>query len=175
MSNWDGMSSKETERIIVVGCTNRPFDLDDAVLRRFPRRLFIDIPTGEERKLILQTIIKDEELVPDFNIDKIASDEVTKGFSGSDLKNLCINAAYYPLREYIDEEKEMKKKGMDEREIKNLKRQLRPLKTEDFEKARTEINWSYKKDSENDHEMRQWNEEFGDGAKHEQQELTYYS
>lgn len=52
MSNWDGMSSKDTERIIVVGCTNRPFDLDEAVLRRFPRRLFIDIPTIEQRKAV---------------------------------------------------------------------------------------------------------------------------
>ena len=38
MVNWDGLRTKETERVLVLAATNRPFDLDEAVIRRMPRR-----------------------------------------------------------------------------------------------------------------------------------------
>lgn len=38
MVNWDGLRTKDTERVLVLAATNRPFDLDEAVIRRLPRR-----------------------------------------------------------------------------------------------------------------------------------------
>lgn len=38
MVNWDGLRTKDKERILVLAATNRPFDLDEAVIRRLPRR-----------------------------------------------------------------------------------------------------------------------------------------
>lgn len=39
MVNWDGLRTKSKERVLVLAATNRPFDLDEAVIRRLPRRL----------------------------------------------------------------------------------------------------------------------------------------
>lgn len=38
MANWDGLRTKDRERVLVLAATNRPFDLDEAVVRRMPRR-----------------------------------------------------------------------------------------------------------------------------------------
>ena len=38
MVEWDGLSS-DNQGVLIAGCTNRPFDLDEAVLRRMPRRI----------------------------------------------------------------------------------------------------------------------------------------
>lgn len=40
MMNWDGLRTKDKERVLVLAATNRPFDLDEAVIRRLPRRFF---------------------------------------------------------------------------------------------------------------------------------------
>lgn len=38
MVNWDGLRTKDKERVLVLAATNRPYDLDEAVIRRLPRR-----------------------------------------------------------------------------------------------------------------------------------------
>lgn len=87
MQEMDGLSSaisNRDKRVVVVGATNRPFDLDDAILRRLPRRLLVDLPTKADRKAILRILLRDEMLADDIDLDKIA--EQTESFSGSDLK-----------------------------------------------------------------------------------------
>ena len=40
MTHWDGLLTKQGERILVLAATNRPFDLNEAIIRRFERRYF---------------------------------------------------------------------------------------------------------------------------------------
>ncbi|KAJ5077371.1 putative aaa atpase [Anaeramoeba ignava] len=96
---WDGMKSSEYERVIVVAATNRPQDLDDAILRRFSRQIFLDIPNKNEREKIIRLILKDEELEENFDFNRLA--EETPGFTGSDLRNLSVLAAHQPIREIL--------------------------------------------------------------------------
>ncbi|KAG5224442.1 peroxisomal ATPase pex [Salix suchowensis] len=103
MAAWDGLRSKDSQRILILGATNRPFDLDDAVIRWLPRRIHVDLPDAKNRMKILRIILNRENLESDFQFDKLAN--ATEGYSGSDLKNLCIAAAYRPVEELLEEEK----------------------------------------------------------------------
>lgn len=77
--------------------TNRPFDLDDAVLRRLPRRILVDLPTRDDRLEILKIHLASEVLEPSVSLEAIA--DQTNLFSGSDLKNICVSAALACVRE----------------------------------------------------------------------------
>jgi SpoVK/Ycf46/Vps4 family AAA+-type ATPase len=176
MMMWDGLKSKDSERIIVLAATNRPHDLDDAVLRRLPRRLLVDLPDAENRTKILKVILKDEDLNPDVDIEEIAKS--TKGYSGSDLRNLCVAAAYRPIRELLKREEKMKKEtNMDVDPVNTEKLDaghLRALKMKDFIKAKEEISASVSDASMSISELRRWNEEYGEGGKKKATVYPYF-
>ncbi|CAL4975209.1 unnamed protein product [Urochloa decumbens] len=110
MTHWDGLLSKPNERILVLGATNRPFDIDDAIIRRFEHRVMVGLPTLESRELIMKKLLSKEK-VEDIDFKELA--KMTEGYNGIDLKNLCVMAAYRPVRELLQKEKEMKKKAKE--------------------------------------------------------------
>ncbi|KAI1345778.1 hypothetical protein F5Y01DRAFT_322748 [Xylaria sp. FL0043] len=71
--------------------TNNPQDLDAAVLRRIPGRLYIGMPSEEGRQRIFRIFLRDECLSPALDLKKLA--RVTDGYTGSDIHALCVNAA----------------------------------------------------------------------------------
>ncbi|KAJ3107650.1 hypothetical protein HDU97_003644 [Phlyctochytrium planicorne] len=108
MLEWDGIQSENGQGVIVVGATNRPFDLDEAVLRRLPRRIMVDLPGLNERLEILDILLREEKVLyskeealdPSDSRKRTLSElaKATDGYSGSDLKNLCIAAALRAVR-----------------------------------------------------------------------------
>ncbi|QHO53432.1 uncharacterized protein DS421_2g47920 [Arachis hypogaea] len=50
MTHWDGLMTKPGERILVLAATNRPFDLDEAIIGRFERRIMVGLPSVENRE-----------------------------------------------------------------------------------------------------------------------------
>ncbi|KAF9942314.1 hypothetical protein BGZ65_005098 [Modicella reniformis] len=103
MVEWDGLrSSGQNQGIVVMASTNRPFELDDAVLRRLPRRILVDLPSEEARHQILKVYLGKEQLEDDVEIKEIA--KRTEFFSGSDLKNLCVSATLACVREDVENE-----------------------------------------------------------------------
>ncbi|GJE90842.1 AAA-domain-containing protein [Phanerochaete sordida] len=100
MQEMDGLRSSKDDNIIVIGATNRPFDLDDAILRRLPRRLLVDLPGEKEREEILKILLRDEKFAADVDLKQLA--KKTESFSGSDLKNLCVSAALDAVKERVE-------------------------------------------------------------------------
>ncbi|KAL2024002.1 hypothetical protein VTK56DRAFT_237 [Thermocarpiscus australiensis] len=104
MTLWDGLTSTNAAgvpaRIVVLGATNRIDDIDEAILRRMPKKFPVPLPGLEQRRRILQLVLGDTKRDPDhFDLDYIA--KVTAGMSGSDIKEACRDAAMVPMREYI--------------------------------------------------------------------------
>lgn len=107
MAHWDGLLSKSTERVLVLAATNRPFDLDEAIIRRFERRIMVGLPNAENREKILRTLLAKENIEEGFDFKELAL--MTEGYTGSDLKNICTTAAYRPVRELLKKEIEKEK------------------------------------------------------------------
>lgn len=130
MTLWDGLQSNG--RIIIMGATNRKNDIDEAFLRRLPKTFAIGKPNSIQRKAILTKILQDAEVdEEEFDLDYIV--DHTKGCSGSDLRELCREAAILPVREYIRENYNYKLGKLAKDENENLP--VRPLKTSDFIKT----------------------------------------
>lgn len=97
MSLWDGLITDPDCTVIIMGATNRPQDLDKAIQRRMPATFHVGMPSEGQRDRILRLILKQEPVASDVDYKKLAA--LTDGFSGSDLHELCRQAAVYRVRE----------------------------------------------------------------------------
>ncbi len=96
----DGVVSKPDERIVILGATNRPWNLDSAMLRRFDKRILIPLPDYETRKKIFEITVRkmpNFKIAEDVNLNELA--KLTEGYSGDDIKKLCMDAWYMPIHE----------------------------------------------------------------------------
>ena len=82
----------------IIGATNRPDILDDALLRpgRFDRTIEVPTPSKKGRKHIFEIHTKRMKIDDDIDFDKIS--EITEGFSGADLKAVCTEAGMFAIR-----------------------------------------------------------------------------
>ncbi|KAL8474600.1 hypothetical protein ACS0TY_031160 [Phlomoides rotata] len=175
MVNWDGLRTKDTERVLVLAATNRPYDLDEAVIRRLPRRLMVNLPDAANRGKILRVILAKEDLSPDVDLDSVAS--MTDGYSGSDLKNLCVTAAHRPIREILEKEKKEQEAALAEgKPVPALSgsADIRALNNEDFKFAHERVCASVSSESINMTELLQWNELYGEGGSRRKKSLSYF-
>ncbi|PNH11007.1 Spastin [Tetrabaena socialis] len=95
---FDGVGGSGRERVVVVGATNRPQELDDAVRRRFTKRIYVPLPDASGRMAVLVHLLKGQaHRLNRADLDIIV--RATAGYSASDLAALCKEAAMAPLRE----------------------------------------------------------------------------
>ncbi|XP_058657018.1 spastin isoform X4 [Ammospiza nelsoni] len=113
---FDGVQSSGEDRILVMGATNRPQELDDAVLRRFTKRVYVSLPNEETRLILLKNLLsKQGSPLTQKELAQLA--RMTDGYSGSDLTALAKDAALGPIRELKPEQV----KNMSASEMRNIK------------------------------------------------------
>ena len=142
---FDGLGSNTSARLLVIAATNRPMDLDEALLRRLPKRVYCG-PLDEDGRFefIKKVINRVETDLSDEDIREIA--KMTNDYSNSDLMELCREAAYKPVRELTNEE------------IMKLDK-FRPINKKDLVDAAHKIRGTLSKKVKD--ELRRWNEQFG--------------
>ena len=139
MVHIDGLASaakgsRAQQRVLVLGATNRPQDIDEAILRRMPKRFAVGLPEAEQRRRIFKLVLKDTKLDEQLDVDgaKPKFDmpflvDMSDGMSGSDIKEACREAAMVAVREFIQTRKS---KGLS---VKGVQPQdIRGLRTSDF-------------------------------------------
>ncbi|XP_059651520.1 uncharacterized protein LOC132299087 isoform X2 [Cornus florida] len=143
---FDGVTSNSDDLVIVIGATNKPQELDDAVLRRLVKRIYIPLPDAQARRILLKHKLKGQAFsLPGGDLERLV--EETEGYSGSDLQALCEEAAMMPIREL----------GANILTVRA--NQVRPLRYGDFQQAKTVIRPSLQRSKWE--ELEQWNREFG--------------
>lgn len=98
MTLWDGLETDTDCQVIIMGATNRPRDVDRAILRRMPAMYSISSPNASKRKDILEAMIEPNTIDPNVDLDRLA--ELTEDFSGSDLREMYRAAAMIRVKEY---------------------------------------------------------------------------
>ena len=141
MTQCDGIvkesgTNENGKHLLLIACTNCPWDVDAAVLRRFPTRIYIPLPDSYTRKTLL------ENLLPKAGKHNLASSDIKAiakrlhGFSGSDISSIASEASFGPLRSLG---------GMDA--IRRAReKDIRPINISDFESAIDQSTKSVPKD-----------------------------
>jgi len=103
---WDGLLTNHNKRIVIIGATNRPENIEKSILRRMPIQFLFELPNETTRAAILKILLNAEPVAPDLDIPRLAN--ITTGYSGCDLKELCKRAAMSPIRDFLESEKKYK-------------------------------------------------------------------
>ncbi|KAG8626854.1 hypothetical protein KVT40_005799 [Elsinoe batatas] len=151
LREWDGM---DDHNVFLMVASNRPFEIDDAVLRRLPRRILVDLPTKTDRESILRIHLTGETIHEEVSLSKLA--EQTPFYSGSDLKNVCVAAALAAVKE----ENELLAKHKEDKDFRLPDK--RTLRTEHFDKAIQEISASISEDMRSLNAIKKFDEQYGD-------------
>ena len=143
----DGANCVGEERVLVVGATNRPQELDDAARRRLVKRLYIPLPDSEARACILARLLgRERHEVSEEEMRSVSL--MTQGYSGADMANVCREAAYGPIR------------SLDMKLIASLRAdQVRPINYNDLTSALRQVKASVSQEDLD--QYIEWDKRFG--------------
>ena len=153
-SNSSDSSSGEPQQnkiVMVLGATNLPWELDEALRRRLEKRIYIPLPDVEGRAALFRLNLRQLKLADD--VDIVALSQLCEGYSGADVTNVCRDASMMSMRRMIA--------GKSADEIKRMKREEmeQPITHADFMEALQRVQSSVGKNDLDRYDK--WMQEFG--------------
>ncbi len=143
--------SRSNDKVIFIGATNKPWDLDDALISRFQRKVYVPLPDRESRQSIFGIHLKGAELGNVTVNDLVSRSE---GYSGRDIASLCQAAINMMVREMNP--------GLHDMDAKTL--EVYTLKTRELSKADFDAAFEKVKPSSDEKSLSkysEWEREFG--------------
>lgn len=134
LAELDGLAEKGRKDIFVltIAATNRPWEIDNAVMSRFEKQILIPLPDEETRHAILEIHLNEKGYDLDFEVSELVDD--TAGFSGREIERLCKQATSQMISELNEDLPELLDKGLQA--TRNYQVKVRPLTLADFERAK---------------------------------------
>ncbi len=131
LKEMDGLRDKDSKHhVYVIGATNKPWKLDEAFVRRFNKRIYIPLPNKETRIQLFKLYLKNLRIENNIDYEKLA--DLTEGYSGSDIRDVVIEAHNRVIREFFEKQGgigDPRPLGMDDliHAIKSRKPSVDPL------------------------------------------------
>ena len=131
-ANEKNKDKDQKSLVTVMAATNRPWDLDEALRRRFEKRIYIPLPNEKGRQQLFYLNMKKIDIAKNFDVGKFVT--LTNGFSGAFISNICREVALMSLRKEL-----LVNKGKNfEDLVKNQDFRTKikaPITIDDFERA----------------------------------------
>lgn len=151
LTEIEGFNTRSEDKIILIAATNKPWDLDDAMVSRFQRKVYVPLPDKASRKRIFEIHLKGSVL-HEITHERLA--EMSEGYSGRDIANVCREAVMSMVRE-----QNPKLEELTSAQIESYAMNYRSLTKEDFEHAFRKIRSSVNLGTIRKYE--EWGEELG--------------
>ena len=141
----DGFSGKNPN-LLLLGATNRPWDIDTAAMRsgRFSQKIYLPLPDAKARKFMIEKSMKNVPVAKDFDVDRIVAQ--TENYSGADIDELCDRAKDEPLLKAIATDKVVLVTNADfDKVLETMPPSVTPNELKKFEAYNEELNGYIKK------------------------------
>jgi SpoVK/Ycf46/Vps4 family AAA+-type ATPase len=143
LKETDGINDKgKNLHMYVIGATNKPWSLDNAFIRRFPKRILVPLPDTEARMAQFRMYTAPLTLSEDVSLETLA--KLSEGYSGSDIKDICQGVQLRVVRELFKSgnalDKESTTRPINVADFKEIMRTRKPSVSPQAVRAYTD--WS---------------------------------
>lgn len=143
LTEMDGINGKSREsKLYVIGATNKPWSLEAGFLRRFQKRIYVTLPSGDSRAHLFAQYTKRLQMESSLKIEDLA--RLTDGYSGSDVKDICQSVQLRVVDELFQSGKgldsDANTRSITEVDFKEILKMRRPSVSMDM--IRAYLRWS---------------------------------